>query len=471
MLLSLTDLIGHFHPVFVHLPIGILLLACLFQWLAMRPKFAALQPAVPLMFFWGTLGAVLSCISGYLLSQSGDYDNELVSRHQWLGIFTALAALVLYVSYKFAISRKATSMMAVLIAGLITVTGHLGGSLTHGSDYLTKGWQSNDPKGPALKPIPNIQEAAVYADVVQPLLQARCSGCHGPNKQKGKLRLDGPEFIAKGGKDGKVLLPGKADESEMIKRMLLPLQDEDHMPPKEKPQLTAEELSLLHWWISTGADFQKKVKELPQTEKIRPVLLALQSGASGGEQKLADVPEAPVEKASDAVIRRLQNAGVMIVPVAQNSNYLSASFVTAATGADTLVPLLAPLRKQLVWLKLDGTNIGDAATGTLAQLTALTRLQLSGTNLTDKGVANLQTLQQLQSLNLTGTKVTAQGVAQLKGLKSLKKIYLYQTGVSPHDWARLQQVFPATGIDSGKYMVPTLSTDTTKVTALQKQKP
>ena len=414
MLLSLPELIGRFHPVVVHLPIGILLVACLFQWLALRPKFAVLQPAVALMFFWGMLGAVLSCISGYLLSQSGDYDSELVNRHQWLGIFTALAALALYLSYKFTLSRKATSMVAMLIAGLITVTGHLGGSLTHGSDYLTKGWQSESEKGPALKPIANIQEAAVYADVVQPLLQARCSSCHGPNKQKGKLRLDGPEYIAKGSKDGKVLLPGKADESEMIKRMLLPQQDEDHMPPKEKPQLTAAEISLLHWWISTGADFQKKVKELPQTEKIKPVLLALQSGASGSEQKVADVPEAPVEKASEAVIRRLQNAGVIVVPVAQNSNYLSASFVTAASGADTLVPLLSSLRKQLVWLKLDGANIADSSMSILSQLTALTRLQLSGTNITDKGVANLQALQQLQSLNLTGTKLTAQGVAQLK---------------------------------------------------------
>ncbi len=115
-------------------------------------------------------------------------------------------------------------------------------------------------------------------------MQARCYSCHGTNKQKGKLRLDQQEFILKGGKDGKVIEPGKADESEMIERMLLPLSDEDHMPPKEKKQLTLNEISLLHWWINTGADFNKKVKELPQTERMKPVLLALQSGSADEDE-------------------------------------------------------------------------------------------------------------------------------------------------------------------------------------------
>ena len=120
---------------------------------------------------------------------------------------------------------------------MITVTGHLGGSLTHGSTYLTEGLQSGAEQGAAIKPIPNIQEAVVYTDVVQPLLEAKCYSCHGASKQKGKLRLDQQEFILKGGKSGQTMEPGNADESEMIKRMLLPVDNEDHMPPKEKSQL------------------------------------------------------------------------------------------------------------------------------------------------------------------------------------------------------------------------------------------
>lgn len=463
MLLSLPDLIGRFHPVLVHLPIGILLLACFFQWLVLKPKFAVLQPAIPVMMFWGMLGAVVSCISGYMLSLSGDYDEELVGRHLWMGIFTAILSLILYVLYKFSLGEKPARWISLGIIALITITGHLGGSLTHGSGYLAEGLHSGDEVGAALKPIPNVQEAALYADVVQPLLQSRCYGCHGPNKQKGKLRLDKQELILKGGKEGKTVIPGKADESKMIERLLLPADDEDHMPPKEKPQLTQGEIALLHWWISSGADFTKKVKDLPQTDKIKPILLGLQTGIAGEEKKASDVPEASVNKADEEAVNRLKKAGVMVMPVAQNSNYLSVSFVTAGAGADSLIKLLEPLKKQLVWLNLNNAVISDAAMDEIAKLTTLTRLQLSNTNITDKGLMKLQSLQQLQSLNLVGTKVTAAGVSQLKDLKNLKSLYLYQTGVSNTDWSLLQKTFPAAQLDSGKYLVPTLVTDTTVV--------
>lgn len=463
MVLSLPDLIGRFHPVLVHLPIGILLLACFFQWLILKPRFAVLQPAIPVMLFWGMIGAVFSCVSGYMLSLSGDYDEQLVDRHQWMGIFTAILSLLLYVLHQFSISETIARWVSLGIIILITITGHLGGSLTHGSGYLTEGWHSGDQKEIIFKSIPNIQEAALYADVVQPLLQARCYGCHGPNKQKGKLRLDQQEFILKGGKDGKIIEPGKADESKMIERMLLPMTDEDHMPPKEKKQLTPNEISLLHWWINTGADFNKKVKDLQQTERVKPVLLSLQSGSAGDESKSTDVPEAPVTNADEETIIRLKEAGVMVMPVAKNSNYLSVSFFTAGSGADSLVKLLEPLKKQLVWLKLDNAAITDATMDEISKLSVLTRLQLSNTAITDKGLIKLQSMEQLQSLNLVGTKVTVQGIIQLSKLKKLKNLYLYQTGVNNKEWSLLQKTFPATQIDSGKYTVPTLTTDTTVV--------
>lgn len=414
------------------------------------------------MLFWGMLGAVFSCITGYMLSLSGDYDAQLTGRHQWLGIFVAIASLVFYLLYKLSIGEKAARIFSLGIIVLVTITGHMGGSLTHGSDYLTEGLNSGDEKETVMKPIPNIQEAALYADVVQPLLQARCYNCHGANKQKGKLRLDQQELILKGGKDGKVIEAGKADESEMIERMLLPMSDEDHMPPKEKKQLTPAEISLLHWWINTGADFNKKVKALPQTEKIKPVLLALQSGSSDPTQA-GDIPEAAVSKAKEEDINRLKKAGVIITPVAQNSNYLLVSFVTAGERADSLVQLLEPLKKQIVWLKLNNATITDAAIGEIAKLSALTRLYLSNTNITDKGIAALQALEQLKSLNLVGTKVTAQGVMQLNKLKNLKNLYLYQTGINRNDWQTLQKAFPSAQLDSGGYSVPTLVTDTTEV--------
>ena len=70
--------------------------------------------------------------------------------------------------------------------------------------------------------------------------------------------MDDVAMLMKGGKDGKVIEPGNADSSEMIKRLLLPVDNQDHMPPKEKPQPSESQIALLHWWISEGRILQKK---------------------------------------------------------------------------------------------------------------------------------------------------------------------------------------------------------------------
>ncbi|MBZ4119993.1 hypothetical protein JYG52_24190, partial [Escherichia fergusonii] len=72
---------------------------------------------------------------------------------------------------------------------------------------------------------------------------------------------------------------------------------------------------------NTGADFNKKIKDLPQTEKIKPVLIALQSGNVKKEENA--MPDQQVAKADETIVSRLKKAGVIVVPVAQNSNYLS----------------------------------------------------------------------------------------------------------------------------------------------------
>lgn len=461
-MLSVTELLGRFHPLFVHLPIGILVLACLFLWQSSKPKYAYLSPAVNTMLFWGMLSAVASCATGYLLSQSGEYDAQLVGWHQWMGIGVAGISIVLYYLRRRKLFAGRQWIIAVFLLVFVMVTGHFGGSLTHGSDYLTASF--SDLSGDSLetmisKPIPNVQEAVVYTDIVQPIFKSKCYSCHGPNKQKGRLRMDQPELLMKGSKNGEVILAGNAVESELIKRLLLPREDDDHMPPKEKPQLTDQQVTLLHWWIAGGADFTKKTNELNQPEKLKPVLLALQNGVE--EKKQAPgIPLNPVDKGEEAAIQKLKDKGVIVLPVAVNSNYLLANFVNNDSVSSRDIALLLPIKKQLAWLKLGSTTISDSSMVVISQCVNLTRLQLDHTNITDKGLKLLSPLAALQSLNLVGTKVTAEGVMALKDLKSLQAVYLYQTNISRKDWDVLQKAFPGTQIDSGGYSIPYMETDT-----------
>ena len=463
MLISISEFIGRFHPLLVHLPIGILLIGLLLQWIAAKEKYTNLQHAVPVIILFGAISAVLSCISGYFLSLSGEYDKSTVDWHMWMGIGVALIAIVIYLKL---IKKKIDRGFKILSAGLfflVSITGHLGGSLTHGSDYLTSAFTSADGiTNSKQKVIPDVQQAFAYADIIQPMLEDKCYSCHGPSKQKGKLRMDTPELLMKGGKEGIEIVPGKADESELIKRLLLPREDKHHMAPKEKPQLTEKQISLLHWWIEQGADFNKPVKDIQQPEKIKPLLLALQSGHEE-IKAIPNIPSEPVEKADELAIQKLKDAGVIIMPVAQNSNYLVANFVMAPDAGDKEVSLLTPLKKQLVWLKLGSTKITDAALPVIGQCTNLIQLQLNHTSVTDAGIGSLKNLSGLQSLNMVGTAITANGVRILKDLKNLQSIYLYQTGVEQKDFDGLKKIFTKTMLDSGGYIVPILLSDTTEV--------
>jgi uncharacterized membrane protein len=462
VLLTISEFIGRLHPALVHLPVGILVLAFILQCIGY--KTGIFHKAIIMVLLIGAISAVLSCISGFVLSKHDEYDPGLVSWHQWMGITTAVVCAGAYFLFrKPALARwQWPSMIAIII--LISITGHMGGTLTHGADYLTAPLSGGDNEGASgpQKPIANVQEAVAYDSIIQPMLQRKCYGCHNANKRKGGLRMDQPDLLMKGGKNGKIIVGNNATESEMIKRILLPKEEEDHMPPKEKPQLTEKEIALLHWWINTGAALNKKVKDLPQPATIQPVLTALQQPLETAKS-LPDIPEKEVSEADAAAIQKLKDKGVIVLPVAQNSNYLMVNFVSAPAISNKDLELLLPLKKQLVWCKLGNTTINDTALAIIGKCTNLTRLHLEHTNISDAGLSKLNNLQQLHYLNLVGTKVSAKGLMALKGLKELRSLYLYQTSIAANDTGNLQKVFPHTRIDIGGYLVPTLESDTTRV--------
>ena len=97
--------IGKFHPLLVHLPIGILIAAVLFDFLSKKDKYKTLGASVKMLYFLGTLGASASCLTGYILSTSGEYAGSSLQFHQWFGIAVALLGLALYY-FRFKVNDK-----------------------------------------------------------------------------------------------------------------------------------------------------------------------------------------------------------------------------------------------------------------------------------------------------------------------------------------------------------------------------
>ena len=161
--------------------------------------------------------------------------------------------------------------MLTLTLLLLVGAGHFGGNLTHGSKYLVQNAPAflrrflEDGESSA-------NAASAVADPAiaraQSILEQKCIHCHGPEKQSGKYRLDLAGAALKGGKSGEVAIkPGYPLLSQLVRRILLPVDDDDVMPPKGKELLTSEEKILLIDWIQSGAKFGSAPNPAPVAGK------------------------------------------------------------------------------------------------------------------------------------------------------------------------------------------------------------
>ncbi len=106
-------------------------------------------------------------------------------------------------------------------------------------------------------PPPAEKQGITYATDIKPILDESCSRCHGPEKPKGKLRLDSLEGALKGGEDGKVIEPGNSAASLLVHNVARVGDPDNYMPPPRNkagiPPLKTEQVRLIRAWIDQGA--------------------------------------------------------------------------------------------------------------------------------------------------------------------------------------------------------------------------
>ncbi|MBN8419971.1 MAG: hypothetical protein J0L73_13720 [Verrucomicrobia bacterium] len=313
--------IGRFHPIFLHLPVGILGVLCLFELIcSTRRGERKFGEASLLMLIIGAAGAVFAVFAGIMLSREGGYVGGNFSLHQTMGLLGTAGVLIALVIRLMGMGRGSMELLNAYRAvyflsfGIMGLGAHFGGNMSHGNKFLTehapaavKGpmvtmekWMLSFVEKPKVEkavppagikpdvpaevkievktevkpvvmdnvptpppPAPGGAEKLVFQHVILPILTAKCNKCHSEEKSKGDLRMDTYELAMKGGENGKNFVAGNLKESLSITRVMLPLDDDDgeHMPPDGKDQLTPEEIALLKWWVEQGASGTQKVKE------------------------------------------------------------------------------------------------------------------------------------------------------------------------------------------------------------------
>jgi len=421
--------IGRFHPLVVHMPIGFIAAVVILQLVALFSQ-SNLRIGIGTLLWFSMITAILSTIIGTLLAIPGGYDAELLLKHRQLGLGTSIATIWMLCAHRS--KRRGSglfySLSLLFGMGLLGATGHFGGSLTHGDDYLTAylpealgGKTQAEPIDPGTP-----EDAALYSRVIQPILDAKCVACHNEGKSQGNLRMDSFDALLIGGKKGPTFIENNAAESLMIERAQLPLEHKEHMPPEGKVQLSEAELEAISWWIDQGAPERMSLDtELPSDESI-----ALMESALGFVIAEPMIPMLPWEATVEASAPLHHLPQMRIQRVALDSPALDVFFEPTTDSIDALVAQLAPIKANITLLDLGNTTFSDATLKEIATFSNLEQLRLNNTSVTDDGIQQLANLRQLEKLSLYGTLISDAALDALKKLPNLRQVITWNTDVS-----------------------------------------
>ncbi len=289
--------LGRFHPLAVHLPIGILLFVAFAEALTLSAALRKrIDPTTPFALGALVVSGFGSFALGQLLASGGGFAAKLAATHRTLTLFAVLAMGGCFVVYRASARaeragaawglRLAYRGVLGLTVGLLSLGAHYGGSITRGEAYLTK--YAPGPIKRLLGPDPQEPETSspeqasadplFFEAVVMPVLKQRCVECHGPETTKGGLRVDTMAAMLKGGDSGPAIVAGQGAKSPLVARMLLPVSDEDRMPPEGKPGPEQAEIALVSWWIDRGASAEMRVRDALPPEASRALLEKLAGG-------------------------------------------------------------------------------------------------------------------------------------------------------------------------------------------------
>ncbi len=422
---------GRMHLLLLHFPIVLLLISMILEIFGTRISFNK-QPFyeefTSIVLLVGVISAGITVIMGLFLSRQGDYGRNVLSWHKWFGVSIFFLGSVMYTIRS---SDKYKTVM-VKVGGSITIvclllTGHFGAALTHGDGFI---WNSVMDDRAEVVPI---EHALVFDHLIKPILDSKCTGCHNPDKLKGKLVLTDSASIHKGGKSGKLFVSGNPEISLLMNRIHVEPESKKHMPPSGNTQLTPDEKELLRLWIKANTQFNQTIVSLPPTDSLRLLATAYLN--------TSETLEDPFEfsSADEETVKSLNTNYRVVSPLAKNSPALSVSVYNKETYTSQTLNELMDVKNQIVSLELSKMPVTDNDLQNVAKFENLRRLNLNFTNITGDGLATLASLKHLTRLSLSGTKVNYPDLKQtLVDFENLNTISLWKTEVTADEINQLQ---------------------------------
>jgi uncharacterized membrane protein len=425
--------VGRMHPMLLHFPIVLLALAMImniFRYRSDNNTAILYNTFVQLFLLAGALLSGITVIMGLFLSREEGYAGDTLVWHKWTGVGIFFLATIIYWSINRRWYSSAMAWVSAVVMGFVLiVTGHYGANLSHGEDFILQPILANRKA-----PVVPVEEAIVFAHVIQPILEKKCVSCHNIHKLKGQLALTDSLSLSKGGKSGKLFEPGNPEISLLLERVHLSPDEKKHMPPAGKPQLTEAEMMLLALWIKDNADYHKKVVDLEEGDSLRIMSTAQLQPATGVAEQF------DFAAADEKTISKLNTFYRTIAPIAIGSPALDVNIYNRSAFTPQQLQEMGDIRKQVVALNLNKMPVKDEDVKAITQFEHLRRLDLNFTDVTDKSLDALSGLKYLHTLSLSGTKISFGGLsAKLASFKTLKTVSIWNTGITAPEVAQLRQ--------------------------------
>lgn len=427
--------VGRFHPMFLHFPIVLIFIVLVFEVLNWTKLIHIISVVNKVVLVTASISSIAVVVAGYFLYASGDYSGELMTSHFRGGIFSGfgiLATTFLYFLSEWSGKpfRKPYIGFLILTNGLVTYTSHMGGSLTHGQNYLTEHligiFNSND------QPLKPREEMIVYGDLIVPFMETKCLSCHNDNKKKGNYLMTSHQALMKGGESGLAgVMSGNPNESELLNRVLLPLDHDDHMPPEGKKPLTKPEIDILKFWISEGASTELMVKDI-ENDSVNLIVDSYLPESTRLANKLLTTKEEKAKiKAELKSVAEQLNVSIEEDLDSNGSFFALSMLFPPASFTDEQLQELQPYYSLFSKVSLVASDITDDGLYLIGKMTNLRELYLQKTGLNGSGLVYLQGLEFLERLNLSYTKISDASVLNLIQHPVLKEIYLHSNLLSP----------------------------------------
>ena len=424
------DLMGRFHPLIVHLPIGFLLLGLMMM--VYDRKENKHQKIIRFAFFWGTFSTLAAILTGTIQFNREGYLWEDIQGHLILGVLTFVFSFFMYLKLKgyHSLEKVSYRFLGYGLVLILLITGHLGGNLTHGKDHLT------EPLPDQLKEVlgfeipsktlvllpESYQHLPLYSGIIQPILDQKCVSCHNPKKSKGDLLLHNLKGIMGGGTEGPIISMTNPMESEILKRIHLPREEKKHMPPKAKIQLSKAEKKLIDQCVLQGAPQNKTIAELGLSTSYFTSFFPV--------DETGIYPEPLLEPLDILMIDSLHSLGLQVSPIYKTSPLIKISAINAPDFKDKNAFVFLNVLDHIVDLDLGQTKVTDSIFKVLRKLKNLTVLKLNHTAISGKGINKLNSLEHLKQINLVSSNFEDEYLEDMFSFPALEKVHLHGSPTS-----------------------------------------